>query len=237
MQNGDIDGTFDLAISDIDQWKALNNVDVITAPSLGIFVLTLDHSAPPFDDIHVRRAIAYAVDREGLVKALLKGNGEPATALNPPEMWAGVLPPEEVRAFYATLPATVRSRKGQGRAGAIRRIRTASTSPCPAPPAIPTWSTSCRASGEPEADRHHVDVQEIDGNQWLAGYFRHEKLGMQIMAYYPDSPIRRTIPTCSSTAPMPAKDGMNGSNFKNPEVDAASPPPTRRRIRRSEPRR
>ena len=47
MQNGDIDGTFDLAISDIDQWKALGNVDVITAPSLGIFMLTLDHRRRP----------------------------------------------------------------------------------------------------------------------------------------------------------------------------------------------
>ena len=31
-----------------------------------------------------------------------------------------------------------------------------------------------------------MKVQEIDANQWLAGYFRHENLGMQIMAYYPD---------------------------------------------------
>ena len=104
MKNGDIDGTFDLAISDIDQWKALGNVDIITAPSLGIFQLTLDQSAPPFDDIHVRKAIAYAIDREGLVKALLKGNGEAAKALNPPEMWSGVLPPDQVRAFYDTIP-------------------------------------------------------------------------------------------------------------------------------------
>jgi peptide/nickel transport system substrate-binding protein len=104
MQNGDIDGTFDLAISDIDQWKALGNVDIITAPSLGIFQLTLDQSAPPFDDLHVRKAIAYAIDRDGLVKALLKGNGEAAKALNPPEMWSGVLPPDQVRAFYDTIP-------------------------------------------------------------------------------------------------------------------------------------
>src|SRR6185369_2999080 len=92
MKNGDIDGTFDLAISEVEQWKALGNVDVITAPSLGVFMLTLDHAAAPFDDIHVRKAIAYSVDREGLVKALLKGNGEAATALNPPEIWSGVLP-------------------------------------------------------------------------------------------------------------------------------------------------
>ena len=73
MQNGDIDGTFDLAISDVDQWQTLGNVDVVTAPSLGMFSLTLDQSSPPFDDIHVRKAVAYAIDREGLVQALLKG--------------------------------------------------------------------------------------------------------------------------------------------------------------------
>ena len=146
MQNGDIDGTFDLAISDIEQWKALGNVDVITAPSLGMFMLTLDHSAPPFDDIHVRKAIAYAVDREGLVQALLKGNGEAATALNPPEMWAGVLPLDEVqRLLRHAARLSVRPREGQGRAGAIGPCRTASRSPCPARPPIPTWSTSCRA--------------------------------------------------------------------------------------------
>ncbi len=91
MQSGEIDVAFDIAMSDVDQLKALGNVDIVTAPSLGVFLLTLDHSAPPFDDIHVRRAVAYAVDREGLVKALLKGNGEAATALNPPEIWPGVL--------------------------------------------------------------------------------------------------------------------------------------------------
>src|SRR5437763_11522559 len=56
MRNGDVDGTFDLSISDIDQWKSLSNVEVITAPSLGIYTLTLEHSTPPFDDVHVRRA-------------------------------------------------------------------------------------------------------------------------------------------------------------------------------------
>ena len=78
----DIDGTFDLALSDVAPWRALGNVDVITAPSLGVYILTLDHSVAPFDDPHVRKAIAYAVDREGLVQALLKGAGEPATALS-----------------------------------------------------------------------------------------------------------------------------------------------------------
>ena len=31
MQNGDIDGTFDLAATDVEQWSALGNTDVVTA--------------------------------------------------------------------------------------------------------------------------------------------------------------------------------------------------------------
>ena len=78
MRNGDLDGTFDVSISDIDQWKALDGVDVVTAPSLGVILLTLDQKTPPLDNVHVRRAIAHSLDRAGLVQALLKGNGAPA---------------------------------------------------------------------------------------------------------------------------------------------------------------
>ena len=204
MQNGDIDGTFDLAISDIDQWKSLGNVDVITAPSLGVFMLTMDQSAPPFDDIHVRKAVAYAIDRDGLVQALLKGNGEPATALNPPEMWAGVLPLDEARAFYATLPGyQLRPREGQGRAGAVgasRRVR-GHRSRLDRRPLH--GQHPAERDGEPEADRHQRDG--AGGRRTTTG--SRATSGTRISACrswptIPTSPIRRTIRTCSSPAPM-----------------------------------
>ncbi len=66
-----------------------------------------------------------------------------------------------------------------------------------------------------------VKVQEIDANQWLAGYFRHENLGMQIMAYYPDFADAANYPYLFFASANAAKDGMNGSNFKNAEVDKA----------------
>ena len=158
MQNGDIDGTFDLAISDVEQWQALGNVDVITAPSLGMFALTLDHSAPPFDDIHVRKAVAYAVDRAGLVQALLKGNGEPATALNPPEMWAGVLSLDEVKAFYATLPGYEFDLE-QAKAEIAQSAHPDGFEiTVPASTRRPLHGQHhAECGGEPEADRHHCE--------------------------------------------------------------------------------
>jgi peptide/nickel transport system substrate-binding protein len=221
-KNGDIDGTFDLAISDIDQWKALGNVDVITAPSLGVFMLTMDQSAAPFDDIHVRKAISYAVDREGLVKALLKGNGEPATALNPPEMWAGIMPPDEVRKFYATLPsypfdiekAKAELKQSKHPDGFEVTVPGSSADPYMIN-ILQSVSENLKQIGIT------MKVQELDANQWLAGYFRHENLRMQIMAYYPDFADAANYPYLFYDSANAAKDGMNGSNFKNADVDKA----------------
>jgi peptide/nickel transport system substrate-binding protein len=221
MQNGDIDGTFDLAISDVEQWQALGNADVITAPSLGIFMLTLDQSAPPFDDIHVRRAVAHAVDRQGLVAALLKGYGEAATALNPPEMWAGVVAADEVRAFYATLPSypfDLEKAKAElaqsAHAGGFSVTVPASSADPYMVNIMQSVSENLRQIGI------SVDVQETDHNQWLAGFFRHENLGMQIMAYYPDFADPANYPYLFFASANAVADGMNGSNFKNAEVDA-----------------
>ncbi|TIX60315.1 MAG: ABC transporter substrate-binding protein [Mesorhizobium sp.] len=220
MQNGDIDGTF--AISDIDQWKALGNVDVITGPSLEVYLLTLDQSAAPFDDIHVRKAISYAVDREGLVRALLKGNGEPATALNPPEMWAGIMPPDEVRKFYATLPtyqfdlekAKTELKQSKYPDGFEVSVPSSNADP---------YQTNILQSVSENLRQIGITakVQEIDRTQWLAGYFRHENLGIQIMGYSPDFADASNYPNLFFGSANAAKDGMNGSNFKNPEVDNA----------------
>jgi peptide/nickel transport system substrate-binding protein len=221
-KNGDIDGTFDLAISDIDQWKALGNFDVITAPSLGVFVLTLDLSAPPFDDIHVRKAISHAVDREGLVKALLKGYGEPASALNPPEMWAGVMPPDEARKFYAGLPGYEFDLEKAKAELAQSKHPNGFELSVPGSSADPYMINILQSVSENlKKIGIRMKVQELDANQWLAGYFRHEDLGMQIMAYYPDFADAANYPYLFYSSATAAKDGMNGSNFKNAEVDKA----------------
>ncbi|MBB6411914.1 ABC transporter substrate-binding protein [Mesorhizobium sangaii] len=221
MQSGDIDGTFDLAISDVDQWRALSNVDIVTKPSLGVFALTLDHSTPPFDDIHVRRAVAYAVDREGLVKALLKGNGEAATALNPPEIWSGVLTPDEVRAFYATLPSypfdltKAKAELAQsGHPDGFDITIPASTDD----PYMVNIMQSVVENLKQIGIR--ASIQQMDNNTWLAQYFRHENLGMQISAYYPDFADAANYPYLFFSSATAVKEGMNASNFKNDEVDA-----------------
>jgi len=51
-------------------------------------LLTLNCSQPPLNDVRVRQAIAYAVDREGMIRDLLLGQGKIAHSILPEESWA-----------------------------------------------------------------------------------------------------------------------------------------------------
>ena len=233
MQSGAIDGAFDLSLSEVGQWKALKNVQIITAPSLGVYALTLDHSDPPFDDIHFRRAVAYAVDREGLVDALLKGNenGEAATALNPPEMWSGVLSIKAVRDFYATLSPNYSFDLAKAKAELAKSRYPDGynkTIIIPASNADPYMVNILQSVVEKLGQIGiRATINPMDNNAWLAQYFLHEdlptgkkhSLGMQIMAYYPDFADPANYPNLFFSSANAANDGMNGSNFKNAEVD------------------
>ncbi|HEY3037519.1 MAG TPA: ABC transporter substrate-binding protein [Pyrinomonadaceae bacterium] len=51
-------------------------------------LLTFNCSQPPLNEVRVRQAIAYAVDREGMIRDLLLGQGKLAHSILPEESWA-----------------------------------------------------------------------------------------------------------------------------------------------------
>src|SRR6185312_4277298 len=53
-----------------------------------IYVLTLNCSQAPLNDVRVRQALAYAIDREGMIRDLLLGQDKIAHSILPPESWA-----------------------------------------------------------------------------------------------------------------------------------------------------
>jgi peptide/nickel transport system substrate-binding protein len=50
--------------------------------------LTFNTGQPPLDNVRVRQAIAYAMDREGMIRDLLLGQGKIAHSILPEESWA-----------------------------------------------------------------------------------------------------------------------------------------------------
>ena len=55
-------------------------------PSTRTDYLAFNELRKPFKDVHVRRAISLAINREALVQAVLFGNGKPANSLFPPQV-------------------------------------------------------------------------------------------------------------------------------------------------------
>lgn len=56
--------------------------------SANVQLLTINLSAAPLDNIKVRQAIAYGVDRENIIKEMLLGQGKIAHSILPQESWA-----------------------------------------------------------------------------------------------------------------------------------------------------
>jgi ABC-type transport system substrate-binding protein len=63
-------------------------LQVLQFPGSNLNLLTLNCSQPPLNDVRVRQAIIYAIDREGLIRDLVLGQAKIAHSILPEESWA-----------------------------------------------------------------------------------------------------------------------------------------------------
>lgn len=104
-QQGATAGVFDVPNAQLTQWNGTPSVRTGTAPGLSPLMLRFPMSLEPFDDLNVRKALAFCIDRDGIVKSLLGGAGEVATSLATRGHWQGVMSNAEVDAFLKDLPS------------------------------------------------------------------------------------------------------------------------------------
>ena len=64
------------------------NLNVHQFNGSNLVLLTLNTSSAPMDNVRVRQAICYAIDREKMISALLLGQGKIAHSILPEESWA-----------------------------------------------------------------------------------------------------------------------------------------------------
>ncbi len=104
MQSGDVDGTFTVPLEDTPQWQKVPSVELLSVGSPNLTFMFFNTTRAPFDDVHVRRALMYAFNREAVVRNLLHGNARVANTIMPPELWVNEgLRPADVEARSADL--------------------------------------------------------------------------------------------------------------------------------------
>jgi peptide/nickel transport system substrate-binding protein len=70
----------------IDKLKKTSGVTMSLFNSTRTDYLDMNELYPPLKDVHVRRAISYAIDRKAIVKSVLFGYGTPANSQLPPQV-------------------------------------------------------------------------------------------------------------------------------------------------------
>ncbi|WP_084614219.1 ABC transporter substrate-binding protein [Nakamurella lactea] len=106
MRSGDIQGALVNDATTLAQWKAIGGSTAYSSQALLSQFLSLDTTAAPFDDPHVRKAMAYAIDRKGLLQAAFGGNASLLPSLMPVGVIAPVAPSEDAaNSFLDGLPA------------------------------------------------------------------------------------------------------------------------------------
>jgi peptide/nickel transport system substrate-binding protein len=73
MVAGDID-LMEPAASDIETLQTSGSVQIESAPDTGIIIIAPLMEKPPFDNVKVRQAFLYAMDRQGVVDTVFKGH-------------------------------------------------------------------------------------------------------------------------------------------------------------------
>jgi peptide/nickel transport system substrate-binding protein len=84
LQSGDIDIAVYIAPESVPTVQKAPHLAVVSAAPVALDFMYCNHRRAPWQDARVRQAVALAIDREALVKAVMQGEGVAATGPFPP---------------------------------------------------------------------------------------------------------------------------------------------------------
>lgn len=102
LRSGAIDGTF--RYNSPKTFENIPGIRQLTAPGDFIVLAAINTSRPPFNDVHVRRAIAYATDVSGMIRSGFPGGAAVESASIVPIGLFGGFSASQVKAMLGALP-------------------------------------------------------------------------------------------------------------------------------------
>jgi peptide/nickel transport system substrate-binding protein len=227
MQAGEIDGTFTVPLNQINQWEGINSANIHYGKSWGLTFFSFDVSAEPWNDVHVRRAFAHAVDKRGLVGALLRGRGDIATAVPPFVLWSTLQSARETARLYyggekkggvRQYGFSIAKAKAEMARSSHPRGFTA-TITYPVQRALVARAVEHLAENVKELGVT-LNLRPLTTGQWLNQLFAHKNLGLQGVSFTGDYPDPQTFLGLMYHSRDAVANAFNIANYKNQRVDA-----------------
>lgn len=83
LKANELDAAMDIPFNQVAMLQKDSNIKTAVAKVFRTDLVQLNTGKKPFDDIRVRQALNYAVNKQTLIQGVLKGNGEPAASSLP----------------------------------------------------------------------------------------------------------------------------------------------------------
>ena len=87
LQNGEIQGYDLVEPQDISVIQQDSNLKLLSRPPFNVAIVGMNQSKPPMNNLEVRQAIAYGLDRASVIKAFYAGRGVVAKEFQPPSLF------------------------------------------------------------------------------------------------------------------------------------------------------
>jgi peptide/nickel transport system substrate-binding protein len=214
-KSGAIQMSFNVPLDAIAQWQSLPGSRVLSVPDRSWVGLVFDTNLAPTKDIHVRRAIAHCIDRSAVVKELLHGQGQVATAISTPEQFVGVYSPQQATAKLAGVPQyefSIAQAKAELAKSAVPHGFSTTLEYPNTGPQLGTAALSL--ANNLKQIGITLQVKEVAISQWLAGLGA--KSPLKYMWYFNTTPDPAELVTyLLYNQPVP-----NLAGYANPKVEA-----------------
>ncbi|MGN6429643.1 MAG: ABC transporter substrate-binding protein, partial [Gaiellaceae bacterium] len=94
LQSGEVNGADLVQPTDVPTIKKNKNLKLLNRPSFNVAYVTINSAHAPFNKLAVRKAIAYGLDRAGVVKSFYAGRAQVAQEFEPPQLfgWTNKVP-------------------------------------------------------------------------------------------------------------------------------------------------
>ncbi|MCL2492572.1 MAG: ABC transporter substrate-binding protein [Clostridiales bacterium] len=213
---GDMNFALNIPVDQSEQWAKVKGAQVNFIDDRSYFGLTFDPNVAPFNDEHVRKAVAYAIDKDSIVSgSILKGHGTAATAISAPEQFAVVMSKEEATSKLASVTHydfdMAKAKAELAASGSAGGFETTITYPDAYPAA---GQASLALADSLKQIGITLDVKEIPLDQWL-NEIGNGKQGVGWMIYFPTTPEPGEIAMWLLDA---RGAGYNPANWTNDQV-------------------
>lgn len=88
LELGEVDVLQDPPVDQLEALRGNEDVTVLAAPGAAMMIVGLNPDVPPFDDVRVRQAFTFGIDRQEIVDVVFFGTAQPAGDFFPSFFWA-----------------------------------------------------------------------------------------------------------------------------------------------------